>query len=100
MSVMLYSHPGQHEMHGDKFDYIIVDEKQVKEAIQKGWCKTTPEAKEKYEKVMAKKNAKPPVKPEQVVAKPEKEDDPVDVAAPEAKDATSSLASDNAKTSE
>ncbi len=47
MTVMLYAHPGPHEIHGDKFDYIIVDEDQVDEAVEKGWCLTTPEAIEK-----------------------------------------------------
>lgn len=45
MSVMLYKHPGPHEIHGDMFDYIIVDEDAVEGAIKDGWCKTTDEAK-------------------------------------------------------
>ena len=45
MSVMLYKHPGPHEFHGGKFDYIIVDEDAVDGAIKDGWCKTTDEAK-------------------------------------------------------
>lgn len=45
MSVMLYKHPGPHEIHGDKFDHIIVDEGDVESAIKDGWCKTTGEAK-------------------------------------------------------
>ena len=47
MSVMLYAHPGEHEMHGDKFDYIIVDEKEVKACLKKGWSMSTTEALEK-----------------------------------------------------
>lgn len=43
-NVMLYKHPGKHKIHGDKFDYIIVDEKDVNDALIKGWFKTTPEA--------------------------------------------------------
>jgi hypothetical protein len=41
---MLYKHPGQHKMHGDKFDYIVVDELEVDKALNDGWYKTTPEA--------------------------------------------------------
>lgn len=44
MSVMLYKHPGKHELHGDKFDYIVVDELEVDKALNDGWYKTTPEA--------------------------------------------------------
>jgi hypothetical protein len=47
MTVMLYAHPGPHKLHGDEFDYIVVDEKKVGEAIEKGWSLTTPEALEK-----------------------------------------------------
>ena len=42
MTVMLYAHPGPHKMHGDEFDYIIVDEKEVKAKLQEGWALTTP----------------------------------------------------------
>ncbi len=45
MSVMLYKHPGKHKIHGDMFDYIIVDKEAVESAIKDGWCKTTDEAK-------------------------------------------------------
>ena len=48
MTVMLYVHPGRHEIHDDSFDYIVVDEDQVDEAIKKGWSLTTTEAKAKY----------------------------------------------------
>ncbi len=50
MTVMLYSHPGPHKIHGDNFDYIVVDEEQVAEALKKGWAKTTPEALKKAAK--------------------------------------------------
>ena len=53
MSRMLYKHPGQHEIHGDSFDYIVVEDDDVKEALKRGWAKTTDEAK----KPKAKKNA-------------------------------------------
>lgn len=45
MAVMLYKHPGPHEIHGDKFDYIVVDEAAVDAALKDGWSKTTDEAK-------------------------------------------------------
>ena len=44
---MLYKHPGAHEMHGDKFDYIVVDEQDVDQAKKDGWHLTTTEAKAK-----------------------------------------------------
>jgi hypothetical protein len=44
---MLYKHPGPHEIHGDHFDYTIVDddEESVQAAIDEGWSLTTDEAK-------------------------------------------------------
>jgi len=47
MKTMLYAHPGPHKIHGGEFDYVIVDDDQVDEALKKGWSKTTPEALEK-----------------------------------------------------
>ncbi len=44
MSRMLYKHPGQHALHGEMFDYIIVDELEVEEKIELGWSLTTTEA--------------------------------------------------------
>lgn len=47
---MLYKHPGQHEIHGDKFDYTIVDadeEGAIEAAKADGWYLTTDEAKAK-----------------------------------------------------
>lgn len=41
---MLYAHGGPHKIHGDNFDYIVIEENQVKDAIEKGWRLTTPEA--------------------------------------------------------
>ena len=58
MSVMLYKHPGPHEIHGDMFDYIIVDEDAVENAIKDGWRKTTDEAKAGV-KPVAKRGRKP-----------------------------------------
>ncbi len=45
MSRMLYKHPGQHPLHGDMFDYIVVDELEVDKHIESGWSMTTDEAK-------------------------------------------------------
>lgn len=45
---MLYKHPGSHEIHGDKFDYIIVDADDasaLSDALDAGWHLTTTEAK-------------------------------------------------------
>jgi uncharacterized phage infection (PIP) family protein YhgE len=41
---MLYRHPGEHEIHGDKFDYVIVEEDDVEEYLDAGWFETTGEA--------------------------------------------------------
>jgi len=42
---MLYKHPGKHEIHGSTFDYIIVDEVDIEQAIKNGWFLNTDEAK-------------------------------------------------------
>lgn len=44
---MLYKYPGPHEIHGDHFDYTIVedDEDSVQAALDEGWSLTTDEAK-------------------------------------------------------
>lgn len=42
---MLYKHPGQHEIHGSTFDFIIVDECEIAQAIKEGWHLTTDKAK-------------------------------------------------------
>jgi len=44
---MLYKHPGPHEIHGDHFDYTIVEDEDeaIAEAIAEGWSLTTDEAK-------------------------------------------------------
>lgn len=41
---MLYRHPGKYELHGDKFDYIIVEEVKVDHYLKHGWYMTTAEA--------------------------------------------------------
>lgn len=45
---MLYKAPGPHEIHGGKYDYVIVEDDAVEEAIADGWFLTTPEAKDAY----------------------------------------------------
>ena len=42
---MLYKHPGPHEIHCSTFDFIIVDECEIAQAIKDGWHLTTDEAK-------------------------------------------------------
>ena len=44
MSVMLYKHPGKHNIHGDKFDHITVEEDEVTSTLKKGWSRTTSDA--------------------------------------------------------
>lgn len=44
MSVMLYRHPGKHKLHGDMFDYIVVDENEVDSHLCDGWFLSTTEA--------------------------------------------------------
>jgi hypothetical protein len=48
---MLYKHPGQHEIHGASFDYIIVDESDIEQAVKDGWFLTTNEAKSNFSEV-------------------------------------------------
>jgi hypothetical protein len=59
---MLYRHPGPHEIHCDKFDYVIVPGDQVEKTIAAGWYRTTGEA-----KVASQKAADKPA--ERLVAK-------------------------------
>ena len=42
---MLYKCPGPHDIHGGKFDYIIVEEEEIAATQAAGWYLTTPEAK-------------------------------------------------------
>ena len=48
MSVMLYKQPGKHKIHGDTFDYVVVNEDEVEVSLSNGWHMTTTEAKEAY----------------------------------------------------
>lgn len=58
MTVMLYKHPGKTKMHGDKFDYCIVDEADVSATKADGWALTTDEAKNGKKKPVKAKAAK------------------------------------------
>lgn len=44
MTVMLYKHPGKHKLHGNMFDYIIVEADEVQQKVKEGWCTTTTNA--------------------------------------------------------
>jgi hypothetical protein len=49
---MFYKCPGEHEIHGGKFDFCIVDandESAVEAALAEGWHFTTTEAREAYD---------------------------------------------------
>ena len=47
-SRMLFKYPGSHEIHGDKFEYVVVPEIEVETYLKKGWSKTTNEAKDNH----------------------------------------------------
>ena len=57
MTVMLYKYPGPHSLHGDKFDYIVVGNDGVDDALKDGWARTTDEAKTGPEKPKRAKKA-------------------------------------------
>lgn len=59
---MFYKCPGEHEMHGGKFDFCIIDandESAVEAALADGWHFTTTEAREAFEAEQAALVAKP-----------------------------------------
>src|SRR5262245_51663474 len=58
MPTMLYKSPGPHDIHGGKFDYVIVEDDQIGATQAKGWCLTTTEAKRAMEITTAAENAK------------------------------------------
>ena len=45
-TTMLYKWPGPHSIHGDFFDYIVVNDSDIEQVLADGWKLTTPEAKE------------------------------------------------------
>jgi len=53
---MLYKHPGKFDIHGGKFDYIIVDadtDGAMDAALADGWSLTTPDAKAVHDAAIA-----------------------------------------------
>jgi hypothetical protein len=72
---MLYKHPGIHKLHGDLFDYCIVEKEDIEAAVKDGWCLTTTEAKEAFKAQTARKTSAPSAdesksKPKAAVKKP------------------------------
>lgn len=55
MTTMLYRCPGPHDLHGGKFDYVIVEDDQVEATKAQGWFLTTPEALAAYEQAITPK---------------------------------------------
>lgn len=53
-ATMLYKYPGSHQIHGNSFDFIIVDEDDVAKEKKEGWSLTTDEAKNKASKKKTK----------------------------------------------
>lgn len=41
----LYKYPGSQDIHGDKFDFLAVDDAEVEAKVAEGWSLTTPGAK-------------------------------------------------------
>lgn len=64
---MLYKHPGKHEIHESSFDYIIVDDVDIEQAIKDGWFLTTDEAKAGF----AESSDLPDVTKEEMIQKAE-----------------------------
>lgn len=66
---MLYKSGGKHDIHGGKFDYTIVNESEVDQAIKEGWHLTTDEAKKankpKPVKKVSKKKVEEPADPKE-----------------------------------
>jgi hypothetical protein len=58
---MLYKAPGPHDIHGGKFDHIIVNDDQIEGTLAAGWYLTTTEAKAAHEATLqqAADNAPP-----------------------------------------
>ena len=44
-TTMLYKWPGPHEIHGDRFDYVIVPDAEIEAKLAEGWHLTTDAAK-------------------------------------------------------
>lgn len=50
---MLYKCPGPHQIHGGHFDYTIVDEGDIEQALAEGWHLTTTDAKAEHDAASA-----------------------------------------------
>lgn len=64
---MLFKCPGPHDIHGGKFDYVIVDDAHIESKLSEGWFMTTPEAKaakEEAEKPKSARDNAPPTRAE------------------------------------
>lgn len=51
---MLYVAPGPHEIHGGRFDYIIVNDDEIEQHLAAGWHLTTTEAQAAHEDQQAR----------------------------------------------
>lgn len=51
---MLYRHPGKYKIHGNLFDYIVIEEDEVPRYLELGWFLTTMEALKKKHAVVEK----------------------------------------------
>ncbi|MBQ5963148.1 hypothetical protein [Massilia sp. ZL223] len=51
---MLYVAPGPHEIHGGRFDYIIVNDDEIEQHLADGWHLTTTEAKAAHDEEQAR----------------------------------------------
>lgn len=47
-NTMLYKAPGPHDIHGGKFDHVVVDDEFIQDKLAEGWFLTTTEAAEAY----------------------------------------------------
>jgi len=45
--IMVYKHPGVHDVHKGKFAHITIPEEHLEIALKRGWCRLPVEAKEK-----------------------------------------------------
>lgn len=55
MTTMVYKHPGPHKQDGVSFEYLIVADDKVDEAMADGWARSAPEAKALHDKAQEPK---------------------------------------------
>lgn len=53
MTTMVYKHPGAHKVDGVSFDYLIVTDDKLDEALAAGWALSAPKAKEAFDAAQA-----------------------------------------------